>query len=248
MKFLRELRIKERLPVLGIVAFSACSVNSVANLFLERAQHPTQFLWLASGLVELTTAWIVWSVVEVFRSITKSGISKQDRRFYGGMFIILILLGIPPLALSIVANSYEFGDNGLGIIFPLLSVACAVGAALPDSISKFERKRDKERAEDRQKKAEDKAKREKEKEQLAKRQQEMEKLRQAFDNLSGTTKKIFDALSIPDNDVQTKAQLEQALGIKRQTVSYHLKKLEGMGFVRSNGKGIEVLYRGEGNE
>jgi len=141
-------------PVLGILAFSAASINSVANLFLERAVHPTPVLWYSAALVEMCTAWLVYQVVDVGRKLTRSRISKEDRRFYSGMFVGFLLLTLPSLILSVAANTLEFGVLGLGVIFPVLSVACAVGLALPATVEKYEKDRTVERVKAKAAKAE----------------------------------------------------------------------------------------------
>src|SRR5512139_192805 len=132
-------RVGGRLPAAGIVAFSGCSVNALAGLLLERASHPTPMLWFAAALVELTTAWLVYQVVEQVRKVTKSNISKQDRRFYVLVLAAFALLAAPSLSLSVWANALEFGNLALGFVFPLLSVGCAVGLALPDAVTRHEK-------------------------------------------------------------------------------------------------------------
>jgi len=126
------------------------------------------------------------------------------------MFVVLVLLGVPPLALSIVANSYEFNDKGLGIIFPLLSVACAVGAALPDAIGKFETKREKEREIARQ------AREQKRKDK--KRERELLQRLENMGNAIGTLQQYAS------NPQATRENVAQELGITRQAVGQHLKK------------------------
>lgn len=253
MNILQNLRFKERLPVLGIVAFSACSINSVANLFLSRARHPTPFLWGAAGLVEIVTAWIIFQVVENARKITKSNISKQDRRFYGGVLGAFTILAVPPLALSIVANSIEFDNVGLGIIFPLLSVACAVGSALPETVQKFEKSRENANL-DAQKEKERKRK-EKERKEHERRGQaqarEMQEQRQLEQELVKRLESLGNAVETlrqyAGNPKATQASVAQELGISRQAVGQHLRKLEQANLVKRDGQGIEVLIDLGGN-
>ena len=44
-----------------------------------------------------------------------------------------------------------------------------------------------------------------------------------------------------DNPTLTQAEAAQALGLSRQTVGYHLSKLEDAGIIKRNGQGVEVL-------
>lgn len=163
IKLLRQLiRLKPNknwLPILGIVAFSGCSVHALAYLFFATAEHDTRWFWSAAVLVEICTAWLMWSVVETMRRVTKSNISKQDRRFYTIILVVFLVLSIPSLSVSVVANVNEFGgDVLLGLLFPTLSVACAVGAGLPETVKKYEKQREAEIVERKAKKEEQKAK------------------------------------------------------------------------------------------
>lgn len=242
-------RINLPLPVLGIVAFSVCSINSVANLFLVRAQHPTEALWLAAGLVELTTAWLVYQIVAQARKVTRSRISKQDRRFYGGILVTFVLLAVPSFGLSVVANATEFDNWGLGAIFPLLSVACAVGAALPDTVVRFEIAREKERqeAEARRKERELERKEAEIEQQQAEMAAERERQRQetarkALEMTLATLGSEAETLrQYTGNPAATQAQVAETLGASERTVRNHLNRLESLGLVKRNGQGVEVL-------
>lgn len=247
-----SLRLGDRLPVLGIGAFSGCSVNSLANLFLSKAKHPTRLLWFAAALVELTTAWLVYQVVEQTRKVTKSNISKQDRRFYSIILAAFAVLAVPSLALAVVANALEFGNALLGFVFPLLSVGCAIGAALPDTVNRFEKKKAKEKAEADSKKAErdreqaeaaqreaDKRREEAEaaqrKAERAQRQAETaQREAQKVAELGQTTRQIYDILAAEPG--RSHAEIAQELGITRQTASYHIGRLEAIGLVGQNGR------------
>jgi hypothetical protein len=221
---------KDILPILGIVAFSGCSVNAVANLFFEQAQHDTWLFWGAAVLVELTTAWLVWSVVETLRKVTKSNITKQDRKFYSIILTLFVVLAIPSLTLSIVANANEFGgDPLLSCIFPLLSVACAVGAALPQTVKGYARQRQEEAT---------KAQAER-KVRQAERKKEQER-RKMLSSL-GKARATFEQLVA--NPEQSQASIAQALSISRQAVGNHYAKLEQVGAIRRNdGESVEVLW------
>ena len=227
---LDDLNIKERLPLAGIVAFSGCSVNALANLFIENARHDTWLFWAAAALVELTTAWLVWSSVETLRKVTKSNITKQDRKFYSIILALFVALAIPSLGLSIVANAHEFdGDPLLSCIFPLLSVACAVGAALPQSVKGYARARQEEASKAQVERKARQAERKKE--------QERRKMLSSLGNAKATFEQLVA------NPEQSQASIAQALSISRQTVGNHMAKLEQAGAIRRNdGEGVEVLW------
>ena len=90
--------IQARLPVFGILAFSLCSVSAMHGLLASMTDNPIEALWLAAILAELMTAWVVGKVVETFRHLTKSKISKQDRKFYGVVLAAFVLIAVPSLA------------------------------------------------------------------------------------------------------------------------------------------------------
>jgi len=219
--------IKARLPLVGIVAFSGCSVNALANLFIENARHDTWLFWAAAVLVELTTAWLVWSSVETLRKVTKSNISKQDRKFYGIILALFVALSIPSLALSIIANANEFGgDPLLSGVFPLLSVACAAGAALPETVQKREQQRVEEKAEERKQRAESRQ-----------RRAEERKLRAEYGKTALQILRLLEA-----EPGISQAEIGQRLGRKRQTVSYHVQKMTENNVIKGgNGQGYKVL-------
>lgn len=217
-----------KLPIVGIVAFSGCSVNALANLFLERAKHPVWWLWPASALIELITAWLVYNAVDGFRMVTKSGLAKQDRRFHLGILVIFLGLTLFFLSLSIYANTLEFGSLGFGCVFPLGSVACAIGAALPDAVARFEKQ-----------KAEVKVETAKKKQERRREKQKLAEIQQSLDSLGETAVQILGAVAT--NGQQSHAEIAKAIGIKRQSVSYHLQKMEDMGLIKRNGQGVELL-------
>ena len=127
--------IIESLPVAGIVAFSGCSVNALAHWLLSWSLNPTPWYWLAAILVEGCTAWLVWAIVDTLRTFTKSRISKQDKRFHGIVLLAFMALAIPSVTASVVANFVEFRGNPLlACLFPVLTIACAVGAGLPNVV------------------------------------------------------------------------------------------------------------------
>jgi uncharacterized membrane protein len=238
-------RITERLPILGILAFSLCSVNSVAHLFTANAKNPTDLLWVAAGLVEVTTAWIVHQVVDNGRKVTRSNISKQDKRFYGSVLVAFVILAIPSLSLSIAANTLEFGTIWLGIQFPLLSVACAVGSAVPFAVSRFEKAKERGRQEtERKRKDKEKeklaeeaaAELDRERQELERQQLELERQR-----LEGLGKEAETLRHYAGNPAATQAETAEMLGVSERTVRNHLGRLEALGLVSRDNGGVEVL-------
>lgn len=120
------------LPTVGIFAFALASVWSLFQLFNNSALHPTPLYWIPAALVELVTAWLAYQAVEAVRKVTRSNISKQDRRFARIIFVLCVVLSIPTLAVSFTANRYEFqGNVGLSLLFPVSCIACAVASAIP---------------------------------------------------------------------------------------------------------------------
>jgi predicted transcriptional regulator/uncharacterized membrane protein len=235
-----------KLPVVGIVAFSGCSVNALANLFLERAKHPVWWLWPASALIELITAWLVYHAVDGFRKVTRSRLAKQDRRFYTGILVVFLGLTLFFLSLSVYANSLEFDNLGFGFVFPLASVSCAVGAALPDAVARYEKGRADEKAESakQRKEREEEKQREEELGQIDRQRQaeqaaKLAELQQTVASLGETARQILGAIAADDQ--QSHADIAQAVGIKRQSVSYHLRQLEKLGLIQRNGQGVELL-------
>lgn len=243
------LRAKLSLPVVGIVAFSGCSVNSLAHLLMGRAQHPTPVLWLAAALVELVTAWLVIQSVETARKVTRSNISRQDKRFYSMVLAAFTLLAVPSLGLSVWANILEFNSVALGFVFPLLSVACAIGAALPDTVARFETRAATERQEKakarqqtarQRRQAEAKAEAERkaleaERQQAETERKELGSLLEMAGNAAETLRKFTEAPGA------TQAEIAATLGKSERTVRHHLSRLESLGIVKRNGGGIELL-------
>lgn len=242
---------RPRLPVVGILAFSMCSVSAVHNLFATSATNAIEAFWFAALLVELVTAWLVMQVVGMARKTTLSNISKQDKRFYGGLLIAFVVLAFPSLALSVQANRVEFGGNwGLGLVFPGLSVACAIGAAIPGALTRHTRDKAKaKQASDKAQAKRDKESAEESKEQaeLAQRaaneRQSQAELAQVLDELTQVQRRVLAELT--QDGRKTQASIAQTLDMKRQAVGYHIKRLQALGLIRRNGKGIEVLVEVE---
>ncbi len=254
---------KDVLPVAGIVAFAGCSVNALANFFFAMAKDDTSFFWVAAALVELYTAWVAWSIVEVGKKLSESNLARQDRRFYRAVLGAFILLAVPSLSVSVIANRYEFGGNLLlGFLFPLLLVACAVGLAMPQVVSKYELDKQaerKEKARERQEKsialqaAVKVAERSAQEEELARQalvKQEASKEQGAaiarqeagnqYARLGQGTKAVLQAFA--GNPQASQAQVAQGLRVSRQAVGQHLGKLAAMGAIRRNGDGVVVLW------
>lgn len=218
-------------PLLGILGFSLCSVHALAHLLMGRAAHPTSLYWLAAGLVESVTAWLVWATVGQFREVTQSNIKNQDRRFYGVMFVLLLILGVPSVSASIVANALEFGDTLLGLLFPSLCVGCAVGAAVPDAVRSYKRARAEEKARERaDKEAREAEKAEKEAARLAavearlgaEKAQEVADLARKVAGL-GAAGAAFDLLNA--NGAMRIADLAQELGKSPSSVRGYVTRL-----------------------
>jgi Skp family chaperone for outer membrane proteins len=257
-KFLSDLRIGGRLPVLGILAFSGCSVNAVASLLLEHAAHPTAALWLAAALIEVMTAWLVYQVVEQARKVTRSNISRQDRRFYGLVLAAFAVLVVPSLSLSVWANALEFGSLALGFVFPVLTVGCAVGVALPVTVARHEKALEAARAEVKRKRAETRAERDRKgaeaRQQRAEAEaeaarKEAEALRQRLEadrqRLEGTLESLGSAAETLRRYLETpratQAEMAATLGTSERTIRNHLGRLEDLGIVKRNGQGVELL-------
>jgi len=210
---------------LGIVAFSLCSVNSLYLLFAGSAAHPSGLLWLPAVMIELVAAWSVVQVVGQVRMITRSNISRQDRRFHSIILAAFAVVALPLLLVSTWANTLEFGAVALGVLFPLASVGCAVGLALPEAVTRH----GKEREAERQSAASARKARAREK----KSQETQAQLLAGLGNAQATVV-YFEA-----NPGATHAQAAAELGISRRTVGNHLERARKTGAIGDNGKGGE---------
>ena len=238
---------KAHLPVAGILAFSLCSVNSIFNLLASHASHATDMFWVAAFLVELTTAWLVGQSVDAFRKVTRSNISKQDRKFYGWLLVLFIVLTIPSLALSVWANCIEFGGSiALGLAFPGLSVGCALGAALPGASAKYEQgkaRQAQDTAKASKERAEQKARASKQQAEQAQRaadeRKQQAELAQAVAELTPVARQVLAELA--QDGRKSQASIAQNLDVKRQAVGYHIGRLTESGMLKKNGAGYKVL-------
>lgn len=236
------MNIKRHLPIAGIVAFSLCSTTSIYHLLASHALNPSPVLWLPAVLVELVTAWAVYQIVEQARQVTKSNISKQDKRFYSGILGAFGAVALPMLGTSVWANSVEFQSIILGALFPIASVACAVGAALPDATQKYSQAK----ANERQSNAKEREERAKERQAKAKESQEQANREQARRQMLANLGKSAPVYELYRADPGlTQADAAQKLSLSRQAVGYHLDKLEAAGAIRRNGEGVEIVQGGE---
>ena len=137
---MRANKVIEGLPIAGIIAFSGCSVNALVHWMMGWSLNPTPWYWVAALLVEAATAWLVWKIVDTARTLTRSRLSKQDKRFYKIVLSVFVTLSIPSISASVVANYVEFRGNPLlSVLFPVLSIASAVGAGLPDVVKRYKK-------------------------------------------------------------------------------------------------------------
>lgn len=249
---------KDHLPQVGIVAFAACSVHSVGNLLFAKAQHETLLFWLAACLIELCTAWVIWSIVETTRKVTKSNISKQDRRFYSLVLAAFVVLAIPSLSISVAANVKEFNGLLLGLLFPSLCVACAVGAAIPETVGKYEEANRQQAEADRKAAAARRKEKETNRQRAEARRQQAELDRQRLEADAEANRQqaaakqkmlqiggIGETLSFyQDHPHGTRAQAAEAGSVSERTIRNRLNALEEMGAIerRRNGDGVRVLW------
>lgn len=226
---LNQLNFKRILPLAGIVAFSLCSCYSLYQLFNGMAKHPTWLFAIPAILTEVVTAWVVYQSVEQIRRITLSHSLKQDRRFYAIILALFVTVAIPTLAASVWANTLEFGSVLLGLLFPMASIGCAIGVALPDVIEQHRRR--KQADEEARKQAIGQRKQER------KSRQEVAALLATMGNEGATLRQLAV------NPRQSLSTIAQSLSISRQAVSKHVSHLEQLGAIRRNGSGtITVLW------
>ena len=139
-------KLIEGLPVAGIIAFSGCSVKALYHWMHGWSKNPHWWYLVAALLVEGATAWLVWSMVDTIRTLTRSRLSKQDKRFYRIILLLFVSLSVPSLTASVVANFVEFRGNPLlAVLFPVLTVASAVGTGLPDVVKRYEQKKEEDK-------------------------------------------------------------------------------------------------------
>jgi len=237
-----------KLPIAGIIAFSLCSVTSIYYLLAGHARHPSPVLWLPAVLVELVTAWAVWQIVEQARLVSRSK-RNQDRRFHSGILAAFVVVALPLLTLSVWANTTEFQNLLLGFMFPVASIGCAIGAALPETVETYAKRNQalaqtqanerKRKQKEKECKSEESARRARERQaQLEESKGQAERQLVASLGKAGETLQEYLA-----NPTQSQASVAQALGITRQAVGQHLSKLEKAGVIKRNGQGIEAVIK-----
>lgn len=127
---------KRLIPYLGIFAFAGCSTHALQDFFNTKANTPSAWYSIAAWLVELFSALIIGEAAQQARIATASigrGMKKEQRRMGLVLAIAFLVLAIPTITVSFIANSQEFGeDKWLGSLFPSLCVACAIASVLPD--------------------------------------------------------------------------------------------------------------------
>ena len=246
--------LMKRIPVFGIIAFSGCSVNALAHLFMGNAVHPAPWYWLAACLVEGVTAWLVWACVGVYHQLTRTRQTRQDRRFFLGVALAYVLLALLPLSVSVYANGLEFGGGWgflLGAVFPALSVACAIGAAIPETVAGHKRRKARQKAEEeaeKARKAEEKRAKEARKREEEERKREEDRRKEAERwareiARAGAAKETYYILV--ERPESTREEIAQAIAKTPQTVSIHLQRLESLGLVeRDNGRVTRVVGAG----
>jgi len=129
--------VKRAIPYIGITAFAGCSVHALSEFFTEMALTPSRWYDAASWLVEGFTAYITMLLIAQAKIATASlgskGMTKEKRRFARWLTLAYTILACITMAVSVVANTREFGGNILlGSLFPSLCVACAIAAGLDE--------------------------------------------------------------------------------------------------------------------
>jgi hypothetical protein len=237
--------LTRHLPAGGIVAFSLCSTHSVYQSLTANAQHPTALFWLPAVLVELVTAWIVHQVVRQVRQVTRSNISKQDRRFYTIMLIAFVILAIPTLGVSVWANAVEFSNVLLGLLFPVASMACAVGAALPQTVETYRKQTEADRKEAAARRKASEAQRKQAAIEAEARRKEAETERKAAETqrqLLANLGPVLDTVrAYSERPHAPQAEIAGMLDISARTVRNHLARAEAEGVIKRNGNGVELL-------
>ena len=256
---LEGLNIKERLPLAGVVTFAMGSVHSLRQMFGAWAQHDNPWLfWPLAAAIELTTAIIVWQLVGTLRVVTKTHQTDENRRFYGILAGVLGVLALPSLATSVIANYVEFGGNyGLALLCPVMAVACAVMAAIPEAENRFQEMKEAERKRAETKRKERAAAKEAKRQaaEARRQQQEMEaeagRKRQEMERQAAEIRRqLFGSLGpagqtlviIEANPKATQAEIAELAQCSERTVRNHINTLEAAGLMRrNNGQGYEIL-------
>lgn len=141
LKRLTPESVKRQIPRIGIFVFAGSSTHALGEFFNDMANTPSRWYTVASWLVELYSAFVIGLVVEQLKIATasiggKDKITKAKKRMGWIMFSVYVAGVLPTIAVSITANTLEFGggwEGGLlGSLFPLLCICSAVADVLPD--------------------------------------------------------------------------------------------------------------------
>lgn len=134
MNTLKSINLKKELPNLGVYAFALGSTWALFNLFQMSAIHQSPIYWIPAAIVEIVNAWTCRKALAALRHVTYSvgkNITKQDKKFYSFILVFYIVLLLPTVIVSVVANTIEFDGNVLlGMLFPFSSIVCAIGSEL----------------------------------------------------------------------------------------------------------------------
>jgi NADH:ubiquinone oxidoreductase subunit 5 (subunit L)/multisubunit Na+/H+ antiporter MnhA subunit len=139
---------RDKLAFSGILIFALSSVYAISQLLIVQAKHPHWIYYLPATFVEIVTAITIWQTVEMFYKWSRSNQTKQDKRFYGTIAVILVILVMPSVITSIIANYWEFRGFVpyaeqvfpvlLGLLCPLMAIICAVLGGISKAVQKRE--------------------------------------------------------------------------------------------------------------
>jgi NADH:ubiquinone oxidoreductase subunit 5 (subunit L)/multisubunit Na+/H+ antiporter MnhA subunit len=137
-----------KLAFLGILIFALSSVYAITRLLMVQAKHPHWIYFLPATFVEVVTAITIWQAVEMFYRWSRSNQTKQNKRFYGAIAMMLVILVTPSVITSIIANYWEFRGFVpyaeqvfpvlLGLLCPLMAIICAVLGGISKAVQKRE--------------------------------------------------------------------------------------------------------------
>lgn len=147
-----ELRLKkidrDKLALLGILIFALSSVYAITRLLMVQAKHPHWIYFLPATFVEVVTAITIWQAVEMIYKWSRSNQKKQEKRFYGIIAMALVVLVLPSVLTSIIANYWEFRGFVpyaerifpilLGLLCPLMAIICAILGGISKAVQKRE--------------------------------------------------------------------------------------------------------------
>ena len=141
---------RDKLWFLGILIFALSSVYAITRLLMVQAKHPHWIYCLPATFVEIVTAITIWQIIEMFYRWSRSNQTKQDKRFYGTIVVMLAILVTPSVITSIIANYWEFRGFVpyaervfpvlLGLLCPLMAIICAILGGISKVVQKRETK------------------------------------------------------------------------------------------------------------